>query len=344
MKKSILFLFTIALFCQSVSSQDYPYDEMVGFATQNGGTTGGKGGDTVVIKTLEEFKKYASNDNPVVIKVSGHITSGDDKGASVKIGSNKSIIGIGADAFFDGIGFTIKEKKNIIIRNLKFTLTSVTNKTDTTVYDKDGDEGRPQILTNQGDCIRIMASTNLWVDHCEFFQENPKYQANQDLYDGLLDVSGASNYITVSWCYFHDHHKCTLVGNSDKDAPADRMITFHHNYYNNISQRTPSYRGGKGHVFNNYFVGLHSGVNCRAGACVKVEGNVFENCQDPIIAQETGPGFAETNDNWEVMVTKKKPTPVRCVFNPPYDYKKYLQDSGKVKKTVKKYVGVGIIK
>jgi pectate lyase len=102
------------------------------------------------------------------------------------------------------------------------------------VYSPIGDEGRPQILTNGGDCIAIQGvSKNIWIDHCEFFSEDPKVQTNIDLYDGLIDAKNGSQYITISWCYFHDHHKCHLIGSSDTDN-YDRKITFHHNYYYNI--------------------------------------------------------------------------------------------------------------
>jgi pectate lyase len=102
----------------------------------------------------------------------------------------------------------------------------------------------------------------------------------------LIDVTHNSDHITISWNYFHDHHKSNLVGSSNSDKH-DRKITFHHNYYKNIASRTPSYRAGVGHVYNNLFEHItENGINTRVGACVKVEHNVFDDVKDPIF--ETG--------------------------------------------------------
>ncbi len=80
-------------------------------------------------------------------------------------------------------------------------------------------------------------------------------------------------FITISWCYFHDHHKTHLVGSNDYDLYADRKITFHHNRYENVSSRLPFYRCAVGHVFNNYiYRGLSGCVNPRLGACLRYAG------------------------------------------------------------------------
>jgi pectate lyase len=347
MKKNI-FLLLLIIFTSGLNAfSQAAYDLMTGFATMNGGTTGGQGGTIVTVTNLADFQKYAATtlDTAYTILVSGHIISGDDKGGSVKVASNKTIIGIGNDAFLDGIGITINGKKNVIVRNIKFTLTSITNTTDPVVYSPLGDEGRPQILVNSGDCITITgSSSNVWIDHCEFFQIDPTVQTNQDLYDGLIDVKASSSYITISWCYFHDHHKCHLVGSSDTDN-YNRLITFHHNYYNNISERTPSYRFGHAHVFNNYYSHLKSsGVNSRMGACLRVESNYFENSKDPVVAKNsTAIGYWDLVGNLYVTSTGSMPATSNCSYTPPYNYSSVLQNVNTVKDTVLKYAGTGII-
>lgn len=40
-------------------------------------------------------------------------------------------------------------------------------------------------------------------------------------YDGLCDVTHASDYVTISNTYFHDHYKVSLVGHSDSNADED---------------------------------------------------------------------------------------------------------------------------
>ena len=49
--------------------------------------------------------------------------------------------------------------------------------------------------------------------------------SEKDKYDGLLDIKKNSEYITVSWCYFHDHYKSILIGFTATDT-YDRKIRF----------------------------------------------------------------------------------------------------------------------
>ncbi|HSD07771.1 hypothetical protein [Flavobacterium sp.] len=352
----------LVLFLLVITAQSYgqtPNFSLVGFATQNGGTTGGEGGKEVVVNTFEDLKKYAEIvDTTYVIKFAGTITgsgsiANQDYVGSIKVASNKSIIGIGDQAFLDGVGLSIKDAKNIIIKNIKLSLISVAkaipadSENIAKTYSKLGDEGRPQILVNGGDLISIQgASSNIWIDHCEFFEENPREQTNQDLYDGLLDVKGNSGYITVSWCYFHDHHKCSLIGNSDKDLYADRKITFHHNYYKTLQERVPLYRGGTAHFFNNYVYDIYGGVvNTRDNACVRVEKNYFEKCKNTIYSKNSSiVGSAERIDNEELdcFFSNNLAYPADCTADIQYQYSDVLTNTtSEVKDVVIQFAGVG---
>ncbi|PJJ60806.1 pectate lyase family protein [Hymenobacter chitinivorans] len=308
---------------------------LVGFAGENGGTTGGAGGRTVAATTLAELTEYAKSKEPLIITIAGTI-SGGTEGASVRVASNKTLLGVGKTGFLEGVGLTISDQRNIIVQNLRFTMSTVTNT-------KINDEKRPQVAVNDGDCITIQgASQNLWFDHCEFFNLDPVAQPNQDLYDGLIDAKGASAYITISWCYFHDHHKCHLIGNSDKDA-GDRKVTFHHNYYSNITERVPVYRFGTGHVFNNYYKHVYgTGVNSRMGACLRVEQNYFEDTKNPITTKNSSvPGNWDAAGNLYVGCTGAQPTTSTCSFQPPYQYAAVLNETAKVKEIVVQGAGVG---
>ncbi|HEY6142248.1 MAG TPA: hypothetical protein VIV55_02310 [Flavobacterium sp.] len=359
MKKSTL-KFLLSLVCLvGLSKQAYsqtPDFSLVGFATENGGTTGGAGGTEVTVTTYAELKKYAKiPDAKYIIKVDGTITGKGsvatmDYEGEIKVASNKTIIGIGNTAFLDGIGLGIKDAKNIIIQNIKFSMVNLAKSIPAKsgdvpeVYKKSGDEGRPQIIVNGGDLIAIHGvSSNIWIDHCEFSQEDPRVQKNQDLYDGLVDVSNNSGYVTVSWCYFHDHHKCNLVGNSDKDIFENRKVTFHHNYYKTIQERVPLFRGGTGHFFNNYNYDVYSGsVNSRVEACVRVEYNYFEKCKNTIYSKSSViPGYAERIGNKEVNCENKLEYPEFCNVTIPYNYANVFTKVDDVKTIVTKYAGVG---
>lgn len=307
---------------------------IVGFATQNGGTSGGSGGRTVTATSLSDFTTYAQSTEKLIIRVDRKILAGT-AGASVRVNSNKTILGIGASGFLEGVGLNISSKKNIIIQNIKFTMSTVTR-----TYTND--EGRQQVVANDGDCITIQgSSTNIWIDHSEFYNKDPKTQTNQDLYDGLIDAKGSSAYITLSWNYFHDHHKTSLVGSSDSDN-FDRKMTFHHNYYYNIKERMPSYRFGTAHIYNNYYKSvLSSAVNSRMGACVRVEKNHFEDTKDPIVTKNSStPGKWQAIDNNYVNTTSQ-PTNATCTLSVPYSYT--AEDKTTVKATVLQGAGIGKI-
>jgi pectate lyase len=312
----------------------------IGFASQNGGTTGGDAAKIVTATNYIELKNYLESPiNNYIVKVEGRIYN-NTSGGSIRVRSNKTLIGTTANAFLDGVGLTIDGYRNVIVRNIKFSMSSITNRTDPMVYSPTGDEGRPQILVNGGDAIRISNSTNIWIDHCEFFNEDPDVQTNQDLYDGLVDIGGNSAFITVSWNYFHNHHKVHLIGSSDSDSP-DRRTTFAFNYYNKVKQRLPSYRFGTAHVYNNYFNNIgSSAINSRMGACIKVENNVFETVRSPLTTDGSPTGRYElSNNSFTGISGTAAPTTSTCTASIPYTYE--LKPVSEVKALVIAGAGVG---
>lgn len=68
----------------------------VGYATRNGGTSGGKGGKVTTVTTLAALTSAAAGDSAGIVLISGTITGA----ATVKVGSNKSIIGTKGSSMF----------------------------------------------------------------------------------------------------------------------------------------------------------------------------------------------------------------------------------------------------
>lgn len=64
----------------------------LGYASQNGGTTGGSGGTVTTVSTLAQFTAAVDEDDstPRIIVVSGTISGETD----IRIGSNKTIVGL----------------------------------------------------------------------------------------------------------------------------------------------------------------------------------------------------------------------------------------------------------
>jgi len=126
-------------------------NEPVGFASLDGGTTGGAGGDTIVVSSIQQLadtmKPREKNVNdPLVIFISGTLTGYDDM-LDIKRTENVSLLGLGNDAGFQGFGVKIVESNNIVVRNLTFA--------DCTIEEKDG------LTITEG-------SNNIWIDHCTF--------------------------------------------------------------------------------------------------------------------------------------------------------------------------------
>lgn len=113
----------------------------------------------------------------------------------------------------------------------------------------------------------------------------------KDYYDGLIDVTHGSDFVTISNSYIHDHYKAVLIGHSDSNAKEDTghlTVTLVGNYFKNVNSRGPSFRFGSGHVVNNYYEGVSDGINTRKGAKLLVEGNVFSGVKNPLYATDAG--------------------------------------------------------
>ncbi|KAL7274781.1 hypothetical protein RUND412_002301 [Rhizina undulata] len=244
----------------------------IGYATLNGGTTGGAGGTVTTVTTLADLQAAVLGDDTKIIIVSGTISSDADEGVAVRPGANTSILGA-EGATLINVGIRIINTSNVIVRGL--TIQKVIASTD---------------------AIGIQAATNVWIDHNDLSSDRDH---DKDYYDGLLDITHAGDYITVSYNYLHDHWKTSLVGHSDSNGAQDTghlRVTFHHNYWYNLNSRGPSYRFGTGHIYNNYYNTMGTGINSRDGAELLVENNVFVNVTDPIYSTDAGYVVATGND------------------------------------------------
>jgi pectate lyase len=229
-----------------------------GFATVGGSTTGGAGGSTVTVTSASALSTAAKSATTQTILVNGLLSCSTE----ITVASNKTIQGVGSNSGLTGCGLKLKKVSNVIIRNMKIS--------------------KVQASTGNGDAIHIDNSNHLWIDHNDLSSDTSH---GTDYYDGLLDITHAADYVTVSWNYLHDHIKCSLIGHSDSNASEDTghlRVTYHHNYFNNCDQRMPSLRFGTAHVYNNYFVNGSTGVHTRMNAQALVQNNVWRNVKTPI--------------------------------------------------------------
>jgi len=262
-----------------------------GFASQNGGTTGGTGGKTVRASTGTEIHKAmcsrGSKTEPIIIEVEGTINHGNTSKQSgscntakdlieIKEVSNITIKGVGKGAVFDQLGIHIRSSKNIILQNL--TIRNVKK------------SGSP--TSNGGDAIGMESDvSNVWVDHCTLEASGGENEG----YDGLFDMKKNTKYVTLSYSILRNSGRGGLVGSSDTDKNSG-PVTFHHNIYKNIDSRTPLLRAATAHSYNNHFDGItKSGMNPRLGGKIKAEHNYFENCKNPL-----GTFYTDKMGSWDV--------------------------------------------
>lgn len=87
-------------------------------------------------------------------------------------------------------------------------------------------------------------------------------------YDGLLDITHGSTGVTVTSSKLSNHFKAMLIGHSDTNGAQDKKITvtLANNFWSGLNSRTPSFRFGTGHLFNNFFEKNVDGINTRKGA------------------------------------------------------------------------------
>jgi len=262
-------------------------------------TTGGTGGSVVTASTGAQINAAlcarASVSTPIIIRVNGTINHGNTTKASgscdttateiqFKGVSNVTLVGVGSSGVLDQIGVHVRNSSNIVIRNLWIRNVKKS--------------GSP--LSNGGDAIGMETTVNnVWIDHNTLEASG----GESDGYDSLLDMKAGVTNVTVSYNHYRNSSRAGLIGSSDSDS-ANTNITFHHNWYENIEQRTPLLRHGLVHTYNNYWSNLSNsdmihGINSRMGGRILVEGNYFKNSNNPLIASDDSPqaGCWQTRSN-----------------------------------------------
>jgi pectate lyase len=220
------------------------------------GTTGGAGGSTTTVSSLSALTAAVKGDAAKTVRVSGAISLS----GQVKVGSNTTVIGVGANSGLTGGGLSLDGVHNVIVQNLRISKAVGT------------------------DAITVIRGANhIWIDHDDLSSD---LSHGKDYYDGLVDITHAADYITVSWNHFHDHYKVSLVGHSDSNAAEDTghlHVTYAHNWFSNVNSRLPSVRFGTAHIYDNYFQNVtDSAVHSRMGAQSLVQNNVFRSVKTAV--------------------------------------------------------------
>lgn len=203
------------------------------------------------------------------------------------------------------MGLLVKSATNVVIRNIAIK----------------------EVLAENGDALGVQLSNNVWIDHVDLSSNRDH---DKDYYDGLLDLTHAADFITVSYTKLHDHWKASLIGHSDSNSAEDTghlRVTYANNYFLNINSRGPSIRFGTGHIYNNYYDTVADGINTRDGAQVLVENNVFVGSSKPLYSTDDGYAVATGNDFGGASNTALAGT----LTTAPYTYTKVAATAVKAK-------------
>ncbi|GAA5014886.1 polysaccharide lyase family 1 protein [Kitasatospora paranensis] len=206
--------------------------------------------------------------------------------------SRTTIVGVpGTGAGITGGSLQVKNADNVVIRNL--TLTDVRD----CFPQWDPTDGSTGNWNSEYDAVTLRGSTHVWADH-NTFSDGPHYDGANTSYfgreyqvhDGALDITNASDLVTVEYNRFTNHDKTMLIGSSDKDTRL--RVTLHHNVFQGIVQRAPLARVGQVHLYDNYYDTAklngyaHSySINARAGAQVVAQDNYWALSADRKVAQ-----------------------------------------------------------
>lgn len=259
-------------------------------------TTGGSEGEVVFATSLSELSGYVELGEPLIIAFCGEIGSGMDK---FELESDKTLIGIGQSPTLLG-SIDIDDAQNIVVKNLFIE-----------VRDPDLTEGP------NPDGITVRRAHHIWIDHVDV----------SDGADGNLDITSASDYVTVSNSRFwyrdpeRTHRFSNLIGAGD-NVPDDEgrlKVTLHHNWWgDNVRERMPRTRYGDIHVFNNYYNSAEDNYCIRSGVFshLLVESNYFFRVNDPFDLD--GGELLARDNHYQSTAGGRSTTGVG--FEPPYDY------------------------
>lgn len=291
-------------------------------------TTGGSDAAPIVVRTAAQLRdavekrdirdKAARTAPSRVVIVEGDIDLGvlanERPGHTlrsvgrIQVGSNVTVRGAPGATLRGGM-LEVKGGHNVIIQNLRFR--GLWELDPSGKYDELG-----------WDYVRITSagpqrSHHVWVDHCDF----------EKAYDGLLDINEGSDLVTVSWCRFAGdaggpQKKVSLVGSSSdpEKAALDRgrlNVTYHHNWFTRIEERTPRARFGNIHFFNNLVEGANCATMSLCGAVTLVENCVyrgtkiattFSHAEDNIAAGRGGTILILESQNLESRAPAKPPS------------------------------------
>lgn len=194
---------------------------------------------------------------------------------TLKVGSNKTVIGLAAGAKFTNVEVSLSNSSNIILRNLSIT------------------DVAPNIV-NVGYGLRVWPSNHVWLDHLTLRNIGHGYIHFVPDYDSdTLVIAEETGYITLTNSYFDGMTKgvCGQKSPFVVSSHRSRAVTLALNWFDGSRNYNPYLFGPEawGHVFNNLWTNISgAGLAVACGATGVAQGNVFQSATSALYNNADG--------------------------------------------------------
>lgn len=225
---------------------------------------------------------------------------------TLRVGSNKTIVGLGRGAQVRGVSFDLGSSQNVIVRNLA-------------IYDVN-----PGVL-EAGDAFTLTSPNGVWLDHLTV----------QAISDAFIDAHPGTAGVTLSYSSFDGTNDGECGGKERwMTTFTDTVMNVHHTRFDQASTRSPLATGSLSrlHLWNSVLSNTDDwALGSACSAEVLVERSVFANTEAATrvsnCSDDTGRGrFGaaghdnEYRDGSDVFLGGDGSEPSDEVFTPPYEY------------------------
>jgi pectate lyase len=195
---------------------------------------------------------------------------------TLRVGSNKTIIGLGAGARFSNVAVDLSGSSNIILRNVSI---------------EDVGDGLSSVV----DGLTIWPGDHIWIDHVTFRNISRAYVNLASSWD---DSNGQALTVEAGYVTFTNVHfdgfvrgSCTQKSEFVLGSSRNPAITVAGSWFDGARDRNPYLFGPGtwGHAFNNLWTNIDkTGLGVSCGAIGIAQGNVFQSTHDALRVDDAG--------------------------------------------------------
>ncbi|MBQ8687391.1 MAG: RICIN domain-containing protein [Ruminococcus sp.] len=216
---------------------------------EKAGTIGGLLGETVFVDTDDELKAAMLKTEPLTIVLTKDLDW--HPYGQQEIRSHKTLVG--------AYGVTLKDAQ---IRTCPNDTDSSDPPSDNLVF-----RNLRLLAKDSTNCMlfNIYSSRQIWIDHCSFISELPRAKDEVGKFIwcnspfGGTWKSRATDFMTISYCYFYNRYWTTLFASVSYEVPSNEKIrcrvSFLYCFYDQCVRRCPQLGSAYGHIVCGFWRG-----------------------------------------------------------------------------------------